>query len=158
MPEANSTAQQTTHTSTTRKEPSMTTPDLAVLPASSVPAAFDRGHLYSPTLGLTRYALDERYAYDYRPGDLFEPMPEAPRGDGKAFAWWWLNVAKVETPDFLGLRAGDDITIQHVGSVGDGTVLATYRHGALVRYPHPKPDEHGEMFVKRRNDSGHWYP
>ncbi|WP_158715888.1 hypothetical protein [Streptomyces sp. NRRL B-24720] len=47
-------------------------------PISSVPAAFDRGHLYSPTLALTAYAVDDRYVYDYRPGDLFEPMPASP--------------------------------------------------------------------------------
>lgn len=135
-----------------------TDPDYKALPASSVPAAFDRGHLYSPTLDLTRYALDDRYLYDYRPGDLYEPMPEAPRGDPKGFAWWWLNVARVPAPDFLGLRVGDHITIQHVTSVGTGKVIATHRCGAVVRYPFPDPAEHGEMYVRRRNDAGHWYP
>lgn len=136
----------------------MTAVDLAALPQSSVPAAFDRGHLYSPTLDLTRYALDDRYVYDYRAGDLFEPMPEAPRGDPKGFAWWWLNIARVDVPDFLGLRVGDQITVDLVTSVSAGEVIATYRCGAVVRYPFPDPAEHGEMRVRRRNDAGHWYP
>lgn len=133
-----------------------TDPDLKALPASSVPAAFHRGHLYSPDMGHMPYALKGRY--DYRPGSDFEPMAEAPRGDGKAFAWWWLNVAKVDVPDFLGLRVGDEITVQHVTTHGPGTVLATWRTGALVRYPYPDPSKSGEMIVSRRNCSGHWYP
>jgi hypothetical protein len=137
--------------------------DLLTLPVSSVPAALDRGHLYSPTTSLTKYALDERYLYDYRPGDLFEPMPDAPRGDGKAFAWWWRNVAQQVVADFLGLMPGDVITIQHVTSVGPGEVIETYRHGARVRYPLPVSKNltnrtHDEMYVSRRNDAGHWYP
>lgn len=132
------------------------------LPVSSVPAAFDRGHLYSPDRSQTQYALDERYIYDYRPGDLFEPMPEAPRGNPKAWIWWWKNVAKVETPDFLGLRVGDEITVQHVTSVGPGQVIGTYRFGAVIRYPLPVSNltdrKHDEMIVSRRNTSGHWYP
>lgn len=128
-------------------------------PASCVPAAFDRGHLYSPTLDLTRYALDDRYIYDYRPGDLYEPMPAAPRGDGKSFAWWSVNVAGVAVPDFLGLRSGDEITIQHVTSVGPGEVTETKRNGAVVRYPMPEGASrpYAEMYVRRRNDAGHWY-
>lgn len=137
-----------------------TDPDYKALPASSVPAAFDRGHLYSPTLDLTRYALDDRYLYDYRPGDLYEPMPSAPTPP-KEFAWWWLNTARVSAPDFLGLRVGDQITIQHVIDVGPGEVIATYRFGATVRYPLPVSDltnrTHDEMYVRRRNDAGHWY-
>lgn len=136
----------------------MTTTDLTALPVSAVPAAFDRGHLYSPTLDLTRCALDERYLYDYRPGDLYEPMPDAPRGNPKAFAWWWLNVARIPVPDFLGLRVGDQITIQHVTSVGAGEVIETHRCGAVVRYPFPDPIKSGEMYVRRRNTAGHWYP
>jgi hypothetical protein len=136
-------------------------PDYKALPVSSVPAAFDRGHLYSPTLDLTRCALDDWYLYDYRPGDLFEPMPKAPHG-GKAFAWWWLNIARVDVPDFLGLRVGDQITIQHVTSVSPGEVIATHRFGAVVRYPLPVSSlterTHDEMYVRRRNDAGHWYP
>ena len=130
------------------------------LPQSSVPAAFDRGHLYSPTLDLARYALDDRYEYDYRSGDNFEPMPDAPRGDPKAFAWWWTNIASVPVPDFLGLRVGDQVTIQHVCSVGAGEVIATQRDGAVIRYPlAPGGDRtHGEMYVRRRNHLGHWYP
>lgn len=136
--------------------------DLTTYPVSSVPAAFDRGHLYSPDQGLTKYALDERYIYDYRPGDLFEPLAEAPRGNPKAWAWWWRNVARVETPDFLGLRVGDEITVQHVSSVGPGEVVSTWRYGAVVRYPLPVSSmsdrTHDEMMVRRRNDAGHWYP
>lgn len=131
-----------------------------VLPKSSVPAAFDRGHLYSPTLDLAKYALDDRYIYDYRPGDLFEPMPSAPRGDGKAFAWWWKNTARQAAPDFLGLRTGDEVTIQHPTSVGQGVVVETLRCGAVVRYlmPDGASRPHGEMRVSRRNSDGHWYP
>ena len=121
---------------------------------SSVPAAFDRGHLYSPTLAQTAYALDDRYAYDYRPGDLFEPMPAAPR-EPKAYRWWWWNTAHVMTPDFLGLRTGDALTVQHVTRVGTGTVLATCRAGAWVQYP--IPGQYDRTLVRRRNTSGHWY-
>jgi len=136
--------------------------DLNTFPESSVPAAFDRGHLYSPTLDLTKYALDERYIYDYQPGTLYEPMPAAPRGDSKAFAWWSRNVANIAVPDFLGLRVGDQITIQHVTDVGPGEVVSTHRSGAIVRYPLPESNfsdrVHDEMRVSRRNDAGHWYP
>ena len=127
--------------------------DTQTLPASAVPAALDRGHLYSPTRDLTRYALDPGAGYDYRPGDLFEPMP-SPRGcDGKAFAGWWRNTALVESPDFLGLRAGD-----HYPAV----VTATYRHHASVRYELPGcafSDEGRtvQTYVTRRNADGQWY-
>lgn len=133
--------------------------DLTALPDSAVPAAFDRGHLYSPTSDQTAYALDDRYIYDYRPGNDFEPMPPAPHG-GKAFAWWFRNTARVDVPDFLGLRVGDEVTIQHVCSVDSGTVVATYRFGAQVRYAMPEGAEEpfGFMTVRRRNDAGHWYP
>jgi hypothetical protein len=134
-----------------------TDPDFKALPASAVPAAFDRGHLYSPTLDLTRYALDDRYLYDYRPGDLYEPMPAAPTPP-KDFAWWFRNIASEPVPDFLGLRVGDQITIQHVGSVGPGEVIETRRNGAIVRYPYQDPELSGEMYVSRRNNGGHWYP
>lgn len=134
--------------------------DLLTLPVSSVPAALDRGHLYSPTLDLTRYALDPGYAYDYRPGDLFEPMPEAPRGDGKAYRWWWDHTALVETPDFLGLRAGDTVSLHSLqGDHHPATVTATYRHHAAVRYPAPEWSEEPwvRTYVKTRNADGHWY-
>ncbi|MEU4507358.1 hypothetical protein [Streptomyces sp. NPDC024089] len=135
---------------------------MTLLPQSSVPAAFDRGHLYSPTLGLTKYALDDRYVYDYRPGDLYEPMPEAPRGNPKAWAWWWQNIAAAPVPDFLGLRVGDHISVQHVTCTGPGEVIATERGGAVVRYPLAKSDltrrTHSEMYIRRRNNAGHWYP
>jgi hypothetical protein len=136
--------------------------DTQTLPQSSVPAAFDRGHLYSPTRDLTQYALDPGVRYDYRPGDLFEPMPASPRGNPKAWAWWWRNVAQQVVPDFLGLRAGDAITVQHVTGVGPGEVIETYRHGARVRYPLPVSNlterTHDVMYVSRRNEAGHWYP
>ncbi|MGW4994926.1 hypothetical protein ACWEQ3_46375 [Streptomyces mirabilis] len=123
------------------------------LPASSVPAALDRGHLYSPTLDITSYGIS------YRSGDDFEPMSGAPRGDGKAFARWWNKIASINVPDYLGLRVGDEITIQHVTCTGPGTVVETCRFGALIRYPMPagasKP--HAEMYVRRRNLAGHWY-
>jgi hypothetical protein len=140
----------------------VTSIDLTALPVSAVPAAFDRGHLYSPTLDQTRYALDDRYMYDYRPGDLYEPMPEAPRGDPKGFVWWLRNIASEAVPDFLGLRVGDQITIQHVTDTGPGEVIETRRHGAIVRFPLPESDlttrRHDDMYVRRRNTGGHWYP
>lgn len=136
--------------------------NLATLPDSSVPAAFDRGHLYSPTLAQTCYALDDRYVYDYKPGTLYEPMPESPRGNPKVWVWWWRNIATVPVPDFLGLRIGDQITVQHVTSTCSGEVIATQRHGAVVRYPLPESNfttrTHDEMYVRRRNIGGHWYP
>ena len=133
--------------------------DTLTLPVSAVPAALDRGHLYSPTLELTRYALDG-HGYDYRPGDLFEPMPDAPRGDGKAFAWWWRHTACVETPDFLGLRVGDTISMHSLqGDHFPAPVTATYRHHASVRYPAPEGSDepYVRTYVKTRNADGHWY-
>lgn len=135
----------------------MTPADLTALPVSAVPAAFDRGFLYSPTLNLTCRAPDGSHLFDYRPGDLFEPMPDAPRGDPQGFAWWWDNIARTPVPDFLGLRAGDRITIQHATSTGPGEVLETVRFGALVRYPYPDSSRSGQMYVHRRNDNGNWY-
>lgn len=130
------------------------------LPKSSVPAAFDRGHLYSPTLDLTKYALDDRYIYDYRPGDIFEPMPSVPRYDPPAFAWWWSSIASQPAPDFLGLHAGDEVTVQHPTGAGPGVVVATLRCGAVVRYPMPEGASrpHAQIRVSRRNCDGHWYP
>lgn len=138
------------------------TPDLmTVLPESAVPAAFDRGHLYSPTTAHTQYALDDRYIYDYRPGDLYEPMPSSPTAP-KDWSWWWQNIAAESVPDFLGLRVGDQISIQHVTCTGPGEVITTERGGAVVRYPLPQSNltarTHDEMYVRRRNDAGHWYP
>lgn len=128
------------------------TDGLTTLPDSSVPAAFDRGHLYSPTA-----LYIERI--DYRPGTLHDPMPESPRGNPKAWGEWWKNVAKTPTPDFLGLKVGDEITVQHVTNTGPGTVIETHRFGAVVRYPMPEGADksHDEMYVCRRNTSGHWY-
>lgn len=136
----------------------MTVADLKSFPESSVPAAFDRGHLHSPDMGYMQYALKGRY--DYRPGNDFEPMAEAPRGDAKAWAWWWRNTARIDVPDYLGLHVGDEITIRHVISTGPGVVIETHRCGAVVRYPMPKGANkpHDEMYVRRRNCSGHWYP
>lgn len=134
---------------------------LQTLPASSVPAAFDRGRLYSPTLYLTRCALDDRYLYDYRPGDLFEPMPPAPRGNSEAWIWWWRNTAHIPVPDFLGLRVGDAVALHLVTCVLPGTVVATYRNEAVVRYPLPASGlgdrTHDETTVRCRNDAGQWY-
>jgi hypothetical protein len=131
--------------------------DLTTLPVSSVPAAFDRGHLHSPTSVYIASALAGRY--DYRPGDLYEPMPDAP-AEPKAFVWWFQNIAKVDVPDFLALHVGDEVTIQHVCSVGVGAVVATWRFGAQVRWPMPEGSEEpfGFMTVRRRNHLGHWYP
>lgn len=138
----------------------MTSADLTSYPDSSVPAAFDRGHLYSPTTTHLAWALDPGYDYDYRPGNDYEPMPDAPRGDGKAWAWWWRNTARMDVPDYLGLHVGDEITIRHVTSTGPGVVIETHRCGAVVRYPMPEGADksHDEMYVRRRNCSGHWYP
>lgn len=126
---------------------------VAKLAASSVPAAFDREHLYSPSADVVAYGID------YRPGGQFDPLPAAPRGNSKAWGEWWRTQALTETPDYLGLRVGDDITIQHVTSFGPGTVVSTCRFGAVVRYPMPcgadKPYE--EMYVRSRNHFGHWY-
>jgi hypothetical protein len=136
----------------------VTTTDLTTLPVSAVPAAFDRGHLYSPTLALTRYALDDSYRYDYQPGDLYEPMPEAPR-EPKSFAWWSRNIAREPVPDFLGLREGDEITIQHATCIGTGQVIKTLRRGATVRIANPEgaAEPYYESWVSRRNHLGHWY-
>lgn len=137
--------------------------DTLTLPQSAVPAALDRGHLYSPTLSLTRYALDDRYRYDYRPGDLFEPMPEAPRGNPAEYRRWWDSAAMVETPDFLGLRVGDTISMHSLqGNHYPATVTATYRHHASVRYELPEGHFSGadrvvRTYVNRRNAEGHWY-
>lgn len=132
--------------------------DLTTLPDSSVPAAFDRGRLYSPTSDQTAYALDERYIYDYRPGNDFEPMPPCPR-DGKRYGFWLRNSARIEVPDFLGLRAGDEVTLQHVTCVGPGVVIKTYRYGAVVRYPLPEGarEPHADTLVNSRTSLGHWY-
>ena len=66
-------------------------------------------------------------------------MSDAPRGDGKAYAWWWRHTACMETPDFLGLRVGDPVSMHSLqGDHYPATVTATYRHHASVRYPAPK--------------------
>ncbi|MFF1358696.1 hypothetical protein [Streptomyces sp. NPDC058297] len=133
--------------------------DLATLPDSAVPAAFDRGHLYSPTTTHLAWALDPGYGYDYRPGNDFEPLPEAPRGP-KDWAWWRKNHAMAAVADFLGLRVGDEISLYSLqGSHTLATVTATYRHHAVVRYPMPKGAQkpYAENWVNRRNAEGHWY-
>jgi hypothetical protein len=136
------------------------TEDLTVLPDSAVPAAFDRGHLYSPTLSLTAYALNPSYIYDYRPGNDFEPLPEAPRSP-KGWAWWRKNHAINPVTDFLGLRVGDEISLHSLqGSEPTrATVVATYRHHAVYRYPNPEgsTEPFTQSWVNRRNDAGHWY-
>ncbi|MEU5978482.1 hypothetical protein [Streptomyces sp. NPDC047315] len=124
---------------------------LGELPVSCVPAAYDREHLYSPRAGTAEWV-------EHRPGDVFGPLPLAPSAP-KAFAAWWKGVASVPTPDFLGLVAGDEITIQHVGQVGPGTVHSTRRFGAVVRCPVPPGGDRPyiQQFVKSRNQYGHWY-
>jgi hypothetical protein len=84
-------------------------------------------------------------------------MP-APPAAPKDYAWWYRNVACEPVPDFLGLRVGDQITVDLVTSVGPGEVIETRRGGAIVRYPYPDPSKSGEMRVRRRNTAGHWYP
>ena len=134
--------------------------DLTAYPDSAVPAAFDRGHLYSPTTTHLAWALDPRYTYEYRPGNDFEPLPEAPRGNGKAWAWWRRNHAMVPTTDFLGLCAGDEISLHSLqGNHTPAVVVATYRHHAVVRYPNPEGarEPFTQTWVNRRNADGHWY-
>jgi hypothetical protein len=144
--------------------------DPTAYPDSAVPAAFDRGHLYSPTIEQARWALDPGAVYDYRPGNDFEPLPDAPRGTHKEatgqsqWGWWRENIAHVPTADFLGLSVGDEITLYCMhGHHDPATVVATYRHGALVRYglpiSHSNPDGtlRAERYVRVRNPSGHWY-
>ncbi|MDI3101982.1 hypothetical protein QJ054_33650 [Streptomyces sp. AN-3] len=125
---------------------------LGELPVSSVPAAYDREHLYSPKAATAAVV-------DHRPGDLFGPLPAAP--SGKAWRTWWDTQASVATPDFLGLEAGDEITIQHADSTGPGTVLFTCRFGAFVQYDVPASEwtteRHVDMYVTKRNQFGHWY-
>ncbi|MEU6979654.1 hypothetical protein [Streptomyces sp. NPDC046371] len=122
------------------------------LPVSSVPAAFDREHLYSPSAGTAELI-------EHRPGDVFGPLPTSPRGNPTAWKEWWTQHASTPTPDYLGLKAGDEITIQHASTTGPGTVLSTCRFGAIVRYPMPKGTDkpHSEMYVTARNQHGHWY-
>ncbi|GAA5070480.1 hypothetical protein [Streptomyces similanensis] len=124
---------------------------LGELPTSSVPAAYDREHLYSPS-------AQNIELIDHRPGDLFAPLPAVPQ-EPKRWAAWWREQASVPTPDFLGLEPGDEITV-----LDDVTasVVSTCRFGAVVRYALPPSpwatDTHAEMYVTRRNQFGHWYP
>ncbi|MFJ2397466.1 hypothetical protein ACIOTI_32570 [Streptomyces sp. NPDC087843] len=55
------------------------------MPTSSVPAAYDREHLYSPKEGTAELV-------DHRPGDAFTPLPTAPR-EPKAWGTWWRSEA-----------------------------------------------------------------
>ncbi|MFJ4880116.1 hypothetical protein ACIP93_33580 [Streptomyces sp. NPDC088745] len=122
---------------------------LGELPISSIPAAYDREHLYSPKAGTA-----ERV--EHRPGDVFGPLPMSLAG--KAWRAWWDTEANTTTPDFLGLQEGDEITV--VG-VGPATVVSTCRFGAVVRFALPPCDwhekTHAEMYVTARNQVGHWY-
>jgi hypothetical protein len=122
------------------------------LPSSSVPAAYDRGHLYSPSASTVAAGIA------HRPGAAFPPLPDSP-ADPPAWKTWWLTKARVETPDYLGLSAGAAITIQHASGTGPGEVIATQRFGAVVRYPTPDgaDEPYGEMYVRVRNHHGHWY-
>jgi hypothetical protein len=123
---------------------------LGELPVSSVPAAYDREHLYSPKADTIEWI-------DYRPGDRFAPLSRSPHAP-KAWGAWWRTEANVPTPDFLGLETGDVITL-HDGDTA--TVVSTCRFGAVVRYALPpcewRDTEHAEMYVTRRNQFGHWY-
>ncbi len=120
------------------------------LPVSSVPAAFDRDHLYSPG------AESVAGGIDYRPGDMFEPMPKSPH-EPKQWGEWWRAVAQVETPDFLGLRVGDAVTVQGPSWTSLCDVLSTCRFGAVVRVPKPAGMGFEEQYVCRRNQFGYWY-
>ncbi|MER6616364.1 hypothetical protein [Streptomyces xantholiticus] len=124
---------------------------LGELPVSSVPAAYDREHLYSPKAGTAEHV-------DRRPGDLYGPLPVSPH-EPKAWRAWWDAYATAETPDYLGLEVGDDITIQHATTTGPGTVVSTCRFGAVVRFllPPGSDEPHVDMFVTARNQFGHWY-
>ncbi|MFD6923724.1 hypothetical protein ACFV99_26425 [Streptomyces sp. NPDC059944] len=123
---------------------------LGAMPASSVPAAYDRGHLYSPKEGTAELV-------DHRPGDAFGPLPLAPR-EPKAWGAWWNTEASTPTPDFLGLVPGDVITVVRANTA---TVVSTCRFGAIVRYELPASpwatETHASMYVTRRNQYGHWY-
>ncbi|CAM5238246.1 hypothetical protein [Streptomyces griseomycini] len=123
---------------------------LGEMPVSSVPAAYDRGHLYSPKEGTA-----ERV--DHRPGDRFAPLPKAPH-EPKAWGTWWRAEANAPTPDYLGLEPGDVITL--VDDV-TATVVSTCRFGAVVRYEVPPSpwaaETHVDMYVTARNQFGHWY-
>ncbi|MFD8488681.1 hypothetical protein [Streptomyces sp. NPDC059712] len=133
--------------------------DLTILPDSAVPAAFDRGHLYSPTTTHMAWALDPGYVYDYQPGNDFEPLPEAPR-DPKGWAWWRQNHASVPTADFLGLRVGDEISLHSLqGTPTKVTVTSTCRHHACYRYPSPIGSEEPYRYgwANRRTADGDWY-
>lgn len=123
---------------------------LGELPVSSVPAAYDREHLYSPKANTAAVV-------DHRPGDLFAPLPVSSRAP-KAWITWWREQASMPTPDFLGLETGDVITL-HDGDTA--TVVSTCRFGAVVRYALPsspwRDKEHAEQYVTARNQFGHWY-
>ncbi|MFK0279464.1 hypothetical protein ACIQVL_03185 [Streptomyces sp. NPDC090499] len=123
---------------------------LGELPISSVPAAYDREHLYSPKADTIEWI-------DYRPGDRFAALSRSPHVP-KAWGTWWRTEASVPTPDFLGLESGDVITLAD----GDtATVVSTCRFGAVVRYALPsspwRDKEHAEQYVTARNQFGHWY-
>ncbi|MEU6462191.1 hypothetical protein [Streptomyces sp. NPDC046976] len=123
---------------------------LGELPVSSVPAAYDREHLYSPRANTAAVV-------DHRPGDRFAPLPRTPHAP-KAWGAWWRTEANVSTPDFLGLETGDVIALVD----GDtATVVSTCRYGAVVRYELPpcewRSKEHAEQYVTARNQFGHWY-
>ncbi|GAA2439200.1 hypothetical protein [Streptomyces glaucus] len=123
---------------------------LGELPVSSVPAAYDRDHLYSPKANTAAVV-------DHRPGDQFPPLPPSP-SEPKAWYAWWRTEASVPTPDYLGLEPGDVITVVDTGTA---TVVSTCRFGAVVRYELPPSEwrdkEHAEMYVTARNQFGHWY-
>lgn len=122
----------------------------AALPDSAVPAAHDRGHLYSPGANTVAAGIT------YRPGTQHQPLPPCPSSGGPAFRAW-LDTVKQPATDYLGLRTGDRITVQDPS--GTGEVIATHRFGAVVRYPMPDgaAEPYAEMYVRSRNHNGHWY-
>ncbi|MFD9690403.1 hypothetical protein ACFXPX_36810 [Kitasatospora sp. NPDC059146] len=122
----------------------------ASFPASSVPVAFDAGHLHSPT------ADDVAAGIDFRPGDRFEPMAPTPSGGVREKAAWWRTVANVGTPDFLGLVTGSTIAVELSGSPTPGVVISTFRAGARVQTALPDGTRI-ELTVSRRHPSGYWY-
>lgn len=122
-------------------------------PASSVPAAFDDGHLYSPDAQAVASGIE------FRPGSRFPPVPEAAAGDLRARAAWWRTEAGAAAPDFLGLKNGDVVTVRHGQFLGPATVVSTCRSHARAQYAlRGDPDgPKAEVSVSRRSPQGHWY-
>jgi len=86
---------------------------------------------------------------------LYAPLSPGPR-DPKAWRAWWENSAKQPVDDYLGLKKGDELTVQWAQSdTIAATVISTHAFGALVLCPwKPEPFE---MWVRHRNHLGNWY-